>query len=149
MTVLSQANSYLILRIVNPNDQKYIRDVVETMGEEEARSLPNLNTGEALLSGLFTRIPVMVHVEKSVSEGSHEEEDFLAYADKGKRPELAAEAKSAYAPARRGARWTEEEDARVRTMYDSRENFDAIALALSRTRMGVIERLRGLGYEID
>ncbi|MDZ4063412.1 MAG: ATP-binding protein, partial [Coriobacteriia bacterium] len=78
-TVLSQANSYLILRIVNPNDQKYIRDVVETMGEDEARSLPNLNTGEALLSGLFTRIPVMVRVEKSISEGSREEEDFLAY----------------------------------------------------------------------
>lgn len=82
-TVLSQANSYLILRIVNPTDQKYIRDVVETMGEDEAKSLPNLNTGEALLSGLFTRIPVMVRVEKSRSEGSHEEEDFLAYAAKG------------------------------------------------------------------
>ncbi len=81
-TVLSQANSYLILRIVNPNDQKYIRDVVETMGEDEARSLPNLSTGEALLSGLFTRIPVMVRVEKSISQGSHEEEDFLAYAAK-------------------------------------------------------------------
>lgn len=77
-TVLSQANSYLILRIVNPNDQKYIRDVVETMGEDEAKALPNLNTGEALLSGLFTRIPVMVRVEKSRSEGKHEEEDFLA-----------------------------------------------------------------------
>lgn len=76
-TVLSQANSYLILRIVNPTDQKYIRDVVETMGEDEARALPNLNTGEALLSGLFTRIPVMVRVEKSRSEGKHEEDDFL------------------------------------------------------------------------
>ena len=76
-TVLSQANSYLIMRIVNPNDQKYIRDVVETMGEDEAKALPNLNTGEALLSGLFTRIPVMVRVEKSRSEGKHEEEDFL------------------------------------------------------------------------
>jgi hypothetical protein len=76
-TVLSQANSYLILRIVNPNDQKYIRDVVETMGEDEARALPNLNTGEALLSGQFTRIPVMVRVEKSRSEGKHEEDDFL------------------------------------------------------------------------
>jgi len=77
-TVLSQANSYLILRIVNPNDQKYIRDVVETMGEDEAKALPNLNTGEALLSGLFTRIPVMVKVQKSLSEGKHEEDDFLA-----------------------------------------------------------------------
>jgi uncharacterized protein len=62
---------------VNPADQKYIRDVVETMGEDEARSLPNLNTGEALLSGSFTRIPVMVRVEKGRSEGKHEEVDFL------------------------------------------------------------------------
>ena len=79
-TVLSQANSFLIMRIVNPNDQRYIRDVVETMGEDEAMALPNLNTGEALLSGLFTRIPVMVRVEMSRSEGKHEEEDFLGYA---------------------------------------------------------------------
>lgn len=48
-TVLSQANSYLILRIVNPNDQRYIRDVVETMGESEAAALPNLNTGEGIV----------------------------------------------------------------------------------------------------
>jgi DNA helicase HerA-like ATPase len=82
-TVLSQANSYLVLRIVNPNDQKYIRDVVETMGEDEARTLPNLNTGEALLSGSFTRIPVMVKVEASRSVGSHEEEDFLAESAEG------------------------------------------------------------------
>jgi len=76
-TVLSQANSYLILRIVNPNDQRYIRDVVETLGEAEAHALPNLSTGEALLSGSFVRIPVMVRVDKSISEGKHEEEDFL------------------------------------------------------------------------
>lgn len=79
-TVLSQANSFLILRIVNPTDQRYIRDVVETMGESEAAALPNLTTGDALLSGLFTRIPVMVHVHEGRSKGKHEEEDFLAYA---------------------------------------------------------------------
>ena len=82
-TVLSQANSYLVLRIVNPNDQRYIRDVVETMGESEAAALPNLNTGEALLSGMFTRIPVMVRIERSLSEGKHEEEDFLGYVRAG------------------------------------------------------------------
>lgn len=90
-TVLSQANNFLILRIVNPNDQRYIRDVVETMGEDEAKALPNLNTGEALLSGLFTRIPVMVRVEKSRSEGKHEEDDFLADAAQAERPQMAAE----------------------------------------------------------
>lgn len=90
-TVLSQANSFLIMRIVNPNDQKYIRDVVETMGEDEAKALPNLNTGEALLSGLFTRIPVMVRVEKSRSEGKHEEEDFLAGVEAPGGASMAAE----------------------------------------------------------
>ena len=94
-TVLSQANSYLILRIVNPTDQRYIRDVVETMGEDEAAALPNLNTGEALLSGLFTRVPVMVRVEKSRSEGKHEEEDFLGYA-KADGAALAAEDGAGY-----------------------------------------------------
>jgi hypothetical protein len=76
--VLSQCNSFLILRIVNPNDQKYVRQVVESLGEDDAGLLPDLSTGDALLSGQFVRFPVVVHVEKGRAEGRYEEEDFLA-----------------------------------------------------------------------
>ncbi len=77
-TVLSQCNSFMILRIVNPNDQRYVRQVVESLGEDEAGLLPDLSTGDALLSGQFVRFPVVVHVELGRAEGRYEEEDFLA-----------------------------------------------------------------------
>lgn len=77
-TVLSQCNSFLVLRIVNPADQQYIRDVVETMGADDAALLPSLGVGDALLSGQFVGTPTLVRVEKPESQGRHEEEDFLA-----------------------------------------------------------------------
>jgi DNA helicase HerA-like ATPase len=47
-TTLSQCNSYVIMRMVNPADQNYVRRVVETLGEDEARMLPDLDVGEAI-----------------------------------------------------------------------------------------------------
>jgi DNA helicase HerA-like ATPase len=35
-TTLSQCNSYIIMRMVNPADQNYVRRVVETLGEDDA-----------------------------------------------------------------------------------------------------------------
>jgi uncharacterized protein len=34
-TTLSQCNSYIIMRMVNPADQAYVRRVVETLGEDD------------------------------------------------------------------------------------------------------------------
>jgi len=76
-TVLSQCNSFMILRIVNPSDQQYVRQVIESLGEDDVRLLPDLSTGDALLSGQFVRFPVVVHVEPGKAEGRYEEEDFL------------------------------------------------------------------------
>lgn len=77
-TVLSQCNSFMVMRIVNPTDQAYIRDVVETMSAEDLSLLPSLGVGEALLSGQFIGTPTLVRVERPESQGRHEEEDFLA-----------------------------------------------------------------------
>lgn len=58
-TTLSQCNSYIIMRMVNPADQTYVRRVIETLGEDEARLLPDLDVGEALLSGQLINFPVL------------------------------------------------------------------------------------------
>ena len=50
-TTLSQCNSYIIMRMVNPADQNFVRRVIETLGEDDARMLPDLDVGEAILSG--------------------------------------------------------------------------------------------------
>jgi uncharacterized protein len=74
-TTLSQCNSFIIMRMVNPADQAFVRKVVETLGEEEAKLLPDLDVGEALLSGQFINFPVLVRVKEPASKGEHEEED--------------------------------------------------------------------------
>lgn len=74
-TTLSQCNSFVIMRMVNPADQSYVRKVVESLGEDEARMLPDLDVGEALLSGQFTSLPVLVKIKPPQSKGEREEAD--------------------------------------------------------------------------
>jgi DNA helicase HerA-like ATPase len=74
-TTLSQCNSYIIMRMVNPADQNYVRRVVETLGEDEANILPDLDVGEAILSGQLINFPVLVKVKEPESKGEREERD--------------------------------------------------------------------------
>jgi hypothetical protein len=74
-TTLSMCNSYVIMRMVNPADQNFVRKVIETIGEDEAKLLPDLDVGEALLSGQFINFPVLARIKAPSSKGEHEEED--------------------------------------------------------------------------
>lgn len=74
-TTLSQCNSYVIMRMVNPADQNYVRRVIETLGEDEARMLPDLDIGEAILSGQLINFPVLVRIKEPESRGEREERD--------------------------------------------------------------------------
>ena len=74
-TTLSQCNSFVIMRMVNPADQAFVRRVIETLGEDEAKLLPDLDVGEAILSGQFINFPVLVRVKEPASKGEREEED--------------------------------------------------------------------------
>lgn len=76
-TVLSQCNSAVILRLLNPRDQNYVRDTIESVGEDEVRILPELGIGEAILTGQFVSFPVLVKVGTPESKGEREEEDFV------------------------------------------------------------------------
>jgi len=81
-TTLSQCNSYIIMRLVNPADQNFVRKVIESLGEDEARLLPDLDVGEALLSGQLINFPVLVRIKPPESQGEREEEDaFKALED--------------------------------------------------------------------
>jgi DNA helicase HerA-like ATPase len=74
-TTLSQCNSYIIMRMVNPADQNYVRKVIESLGEDEAKMLPDLDVGEAILSGQFINFPVLVRIKRPASSGEREETD--------------------------------------------------------------------------
>lgn len=77
-TTLSQCNSFVIMRLVNPADQNFVRKVVESLGEEEAKMLPDLDVGEALLSGQLINFPVLTRIKEPVAKGEREEEDAFA-----------------------------------------------------------------------
>ena len=78
-TALSQCNSYIIMRMVNPADQAFVRRVIESLGEEEVRLLPDLNVGEALLSGQMVNFPTLVKMKLPESRGEREETNAFVH----------------------------------------------------------------------
>ncbi len=68
--VLSQCQSQIILRIVNPKDQDAVRDASEEMSQELLNNLPGLNTGEAVVVGPLAPAPVMIRLRDRVLEYS-------------------------------------------------------------------------------
>ena len=84
-TTLSQCNSYIIMRLVNPADQNFVRKVIESLGENEAQMLPDLDVGEAILSGQLINFPVLVKIKAPESQGEHEEEDAFVELEKARQ----------------------------------------------------------------
>ena len=62
--ILSQMTNKIILRIVEPSDQKYVLDASDNLTEDLVNSLASLDVGEALIIGGLTRIPLMVKIDK-------------------------------------------------------------------------------------
>ncbi|WP_026794445.1 MULTISPECIES: ATP-binding protein [Planktothrix] len=74
-TTLAMCNSYIIMRMLNPADQSFVRKVIESLGEEETKMLPDLADGEAILSGEFTTFPILVKMKKPQSQGKRQEKN--------------------------------------------------------------------------
>jgi uncharacterized protein len=81
--VLSQCNTQIIMKIVNPADQEYIRQSVETVTEDIVRDLPSLGRGEAIVVGSAIRLPVPVKIRRRVTKISGEDVDIVGEWDKG------------------------------------------------------------------
>jgi len=62
--VLSQMNSLCVLKIVQPEDQAYVKQYSEWMTDEMLAALPTLERGEAILLGEWVRMPVAVLIDK-------------------------------------------------------------------------------------
>src|SRR6266511_4110379 len=54
------------MRMVNPADQTYVRRVIETLGEDDARMLPDLDVGEAILSGQLINFDTVAEILNSI-----------------------------------------------------------------------------------
>jgi uncharacterized protein len=87
-TTLAMCNSYVIMRMLNPADQNFVRRVVETLGEDEARILPDLDVGEAILSGQIVNFPVLAKIKEPASQGEREEQDAFEALEEAHRTSI-------------------------------------------------------------
>jgi len=71
--VLSQCNTQIILKIVNPSDQEYIRQSVETVTEDIVRDLPSLGRGEAIVTGSAVNLSVPLRIRQRETEPGGED----------------------------------------------------------------------------
>ncbi len=72
--VLSQCNSMIVLRVVNPRDQSNIENSAEALSKDLMQELPSLNVGEAVVFGPAVNLPALVKIDKY--EGSLGGEDI-------------------------------------------------------------------------
>jgi len=69
-TVLSQANTHIILRITNPNDLDTIKASSEMITSETAGMISSLPVGEALIVGSAVNYPVFVKIRRRYTKES-------------------------------------------------------------------------------
>jgi len=75
--VLSQVNNMIILKLVEPNDQKYVQFASEMLTDEMLSQLSSLNVGEAIVFGSMIRIPAMVKIHEFKGKPKGRDIDFI------------------------------------------------------------------------
>ena len=61
---LSQCNNMIIMRLVEPSDQKHVQHASERLSDDLLVHLPSLNIGEAVVLGLMIKVPALVKIYK-------------------------------------------------------------------------------------
>ena len=81
-TALSQCNTFLILRLVNPRDQAFVEKVMENLTKSDSRLLPGFGPGQGIVSGQAVRFPLIIKVryDQNLESESLGSEDFLSQA---------------------------------------------------------------------
>lgn len=82
-TIVSQCNSFLILRLVNPRDQTFVRAIMENLTESDARMIPGFGPGQGIISGQVVRFPLPVSIKMDTDLLASEigDEDFFEQAE--------------------------------------------------------------------
>jgi uncharacterized protein len=79
-TTLSQCNTFLIFRLVNPRDQTFVERVMENLTKEDSRLLPGFGPGQGIVSGQAVRFPLAIRVicDEDLMTPALGTEDFLS-----------------------------------------------------------------------
>lgn len=76
-TILSQCNTFIVHRIQNPDDQKYIRQLVSSVNEDILDQLPILPQQHAFILGDAVRSPVEVKLQNVNPKPNSENPEFF------------------------------------------------------------------------
>ena len=68
-TALSQCNTHIIMRIRNPYDLDYISRLSEGIDKDTLKILPELEVGEAIVTGEAVRYPVLTRIRSTAVSG--------------------------------------------------------------------------------
>ncbi|MEM0324468.1 MAG: ATP-binding protein [Candidatus Aenigmatarchaeota archaeon] len=86
--VLSQANNMIILKLVEPNDQKYVQAASEMLTDELLVHLSSLNIGEAIVIGPMIKIPALVKIHEFQKKNIGKDIDFIEESKKMEKKEI-------------------------------------------------------------
>ncbi len=76
-TVLSQCNSFIVHRLQNPDDQKYVRQLVSAANEDILQQLPVLPQQIAIIMGDGVRTPVQMKVNTATPKPNSDNPKFV------------------------------------------------------------------------
>jgi DNA helicase HerA-like ATPase len=90
-TTLSQCNTFLIFRLVNPRDQSFVEKVMENLSKADSNLLPGFGPGQGIISGQAVRFPLVVRVDydEDLVTKSLGDEDFVTAAKNWKNSDAA------------------------------------------------------------
>lgn len=94
-TTLSQCNTFLIFRLVNPRDQNFVEKVMENLSKDDSRLLPGFGPGQGIISGQGVRFPLIIQVDhdRELETSAIGDENFIEAASQWKLSPQAAAAK--------------------------------------------------------
>jgi hypothetical protein len=78
-TVLSQCNTFIVLRLTNPDDQNYVRRLVPDALAGLLNMLPALRTGEAVILGEAVALPMRIMIDLPDPKPMSGEVDFARW----------------------------------------------------------------------
>ena len=78
-TVLSQCNSFIVHRIQNPEDQKYIQTIMPSINEDLLKQLPSLAQRTALIFGDCVRAPAQLYINIADPLPDSKDPKFMEY----------------------------------------------------------------------
>ena len=76
---LSQMNNMIILRLVEPEDQRHVQSASESLSQDLVNQLPSLNVGEAVVLGLMSKVPTLVKIDEFKGRRHGDDMDIISF----------------------------------------------------------------------